>query len=67
MVGRLDIGLAVDAQFGNQQTQQRLDLLGLTVGDQRFELAGDRCEVRNRGRPGVRDNGPASESGCVNS
>jgi hypothetical protein len=39
-VGRLDVGLAVDAQFGDQQPQQRLGLLGLTVGDQRFELAG---------------------------
>ena len=39
-VGRLDVGLAVDAQFGDEDAQERLGLLGLALCDHSFELVG---------------------------
>jgi hypothetical protein len=32
-VGGLDVGLAVDAQLGDEDAQERLGLLGLAVSD----------------------------------
>jgi hypothetical protein len=49
-VGGLDVVAAVDAQFGDEDAQERLGLLGLAICDDGFELAGGRGEVGCCGR-----------------
>jgi hypothetical protein len=49
-VGGLDVVSAVDAQFGDEDAQKRLGLLGLAVCDDGFELARGGGEVGRCGR-----------------
>jgi hypothetical protein len=49
-VGRLDLGLAVDAKLCDEDAQECLGLLGLALLDDLVEPVGDGCEIGCCGR-----------------
>jgi hypothetical protein len=49
-IGGLDLGAAVDLQFGDQMPKKRFRLLWLGLGDEVVEVVGDRGEFGGRGR-----------------
>jgi hypothetical protein len=52
-VGRLNVGLAVDAKLCDEDAQECLGLLGLALCEHLLKLIGDGCEIGRCGRVGV--------------
>ncbi|HEV3035489.1 MAG TPA: hypothetical protein VGX72_11955 [Solirubrobacteraceae bacterium] len=46
----MDVGLAVDAQLGDEDAEEGLGLLGLALCEHLLKLIGDGCEIGRCGR-----------------